>query len=133
MAVSANAAVFKWANTTGGSPTALGSVQSIGDFSMNFATIDVSVMGSAVSRDYIAGKKSATFTISVLLDHSDHSVIMASHTSGTPGAFEIDFKDGKVSGAALITGLTFSGEQDSASSCTITGQVVGDVTIQASA
>jgi predicted secreted protein len=131
MAVSANAAIFKWANTTGGSPTALGSVQSISDFSMNFATIDVSIMGSAVSRDYIAGKKTATFTISVLLDHSDHAVIMASHTGGTPGKFEIDFKDGKVGGNALITGLTFSGEQDSASAVTITGQVIGDVTIAA--
>lgn len=133
MAVSANAAVFKWATTTDGSPTALGSVQSISDFSMSFATIDVSVMGSAVSRDYIAGKKTATFTISVLLDHSDHSGIMGNHTSGVAGKFEIDFQDGKVSGNALITGLTFSGEQDAASTVTITGQVVGDVTIAATA
>ena len=133
MAVSANAAVFKWSATTAGTATALGSVQSISDFSMSFATIDVSVMGSAESRDFIAGKKTATFTISVLLDHSDHSVIMTNHTDGTPGKFEIDFQDGKVSGNALITGLTFSGEQDAVSSVTITGQVVGDVTITASA
>jgi hypothetical protein len=132
MAVSANAAVFSWATTTAGSPTALGSVQSISDFSMSFATIDVSVMGTAVSRDFIAGKKTATFTITVLLDHSDHSGIMGNHTGGVAGKFEIDFKDGKVSGNALITGLTFSGEQDAASSVTITGQVVGDVTIVAS-
>lgn len=133
MAVSANAATFGWAASVSQNPTytPLGSVQSIGDFSMNFATIDVSVMGAATSRDYIAGKKSATFTITVLLDHSDHSVIMANHTSGVPGMFLIDFKDGRVAGSALITGLTFSGEQDSASSCTITGQVVGDVVITA--
>lgn len=133
MAVSANAATFKWATTTAGSPTAIGSVQSIGDFSMTFATIDVSVMGSAVSRDFIAGKKTATFTITVLLDHSDHTGIMTNHTSGVAGKFEIDFRDGKVSGNALVTGLTFSGEQDAPSTLTIAAQVIGDVTIAATA
>jgi predicted secreted protein len=133
MAVSANAATFGWAAAISQTPTyvTLGSVQSIGDFSMNFATIDVSVMGTDVSRDYIAGKKSATFTITVLLDHSAHGLILGNHTSGVPGMFLIDFKDGRVAGTALITGLTFSAEQDSASSCTITGQVVGDVVISA--
>jgi len=131
MAVSANAAVFSWATTVGGNKTALGSVTSISDFSMTFATIDTSVLGDAV-RTYLAGKKTATFTVAVLLDYSAHTGIIANHTGGVIGDFSIDFKDGLVSGSALVTGLTMSAEQDAPSTMTISLQVTGAVTVAAS-
>lgn len=130
MAVSANAATFSWSPTVNGTATAVGNITAISDFSMSFGTIDVSVLGDAV-RTYLAGKKTGTFTVTVLLDYSAHSAIMTSHTSGAIGDFLIDFKDGRVAGSALITGLTFGGEQDSASTLTISAQVCGAVTISA--
>jgi predicted secreted protein len=121
MAVSANTATFTW------NADVVGGLVSIGDFTAERATIDISTMGSTEYREFVPGKKNSTFTVSVYLDHSAHMAageILADYAGGDVRTFSLDFADGKVSGSAFITSFGLSAEQDGASTCTISCQVV---------
>lgn len=128
MAVSANAATFTWNSVE------IGDLVSIGDFTAERPTIDVSVMGSDDYRDFIVGKKNSTFTVTVYISHASHMAagkILADWASGTSKSFSLDFADGSVSGSAFVTSFGLSAEQDGASTCTISCQVVSDLTFAA--
>ena len=128
MAVSANAASFTW------NSFAIGELVSIGDFTAERPTIDVSVMGTDTFRDFVVGKKNSTFTVTVYLAHDSHMAagkIIADWASGTSRTFTLDFADGSVSGSAFVTSFGLSAEQDGASTCTISCQVVTDLTFAA--
>lgn len=130
MAVSANTATFSW------NASVVGGLVSIGDFTAERATIDVSTLGANTYREFVPGKKNSTFTVTVYLDHSEHMAatkILADYAGGDVRAFSLDFADGKVSGSAFITSFGLSAEQDGASTCTISCQVVTDLTFAASA
>lgn len=129
MAVSANAATFQWDGV------AVGELVSIGDFTAERPTIDVSVMGSDTHRDFVVGKKNSTFTVTVYLSHASHMAatkILADWQTATEAPFVLDFVDGKVSGNAFVTSFGLSAEQDGASTCTISCQVVSDLTFATS-
>lgn len=128
MAVSANTATFTWNSSV------VGGLVSIGDFTAERATIDVSTMGATTYRQFVPGKKNSTFTVTVYLDHSEHMAatkILADYAGGDVRTFSLDFADGKVSGSAFITSFGLSAEQDGASTCTISCQVTTDLTLAA--
>lgn len=128
MAVSANAASFSWGGLD------VGELVSIGDFTAERPTIDVSVMGADTHREFIVGKKNSTFTVTVYLSYDAHMAtakILEDWKTATSDTFTLDFADGSVSGSAYVTSFGLSAEQDGASTCTISCQVVSDLTFAA--
>ena len=122
---SANTATFSW-NTSN-----VGDLVSIGDFTIEGATIDVSTLGANAYREFLGGKYQATFTVEVFWNHSAHNAFMGDLTSRTSRAFVIDFQNGKVSGNAIPTSAAISASIDDAVRATIACQVTGAVTVAA--
>lgn len=128
MAASANAATFSW------NAISIGHVAGISDFSAERAMIDVTVLGSNQFRSFIAGRRTATFSVDLILTYAspgNHDDIMDDFKTGVERTFSLDFRDGKVSGSGILQSLSFGAQQDNASTLSISVQVTTDLTFAA--
>jgi predicted secreted protein len=126
-AVSGNLAKFYWGGTAVGNLVA--DVAAIGSVSLDGNTVDVTKLSADTYREFIAGKRSASFSIELFYNHTAHSGLTGDFLSRTIRPFKIDFSDGNVEGDALLTSVQLSAGIDDAARISISAQITGDVTI----